>query len=90
MTTCIEVQEYRHDSDMVFITFAAPTLNPTVVIQCPIVLCPVVTFDHRTKHVDSIKKADGVWQPEGLLLPHQTIRVRLYPKDKSTAFLSAG
>lgn len=83
----VEFEEVRRDNDYVFINFAIPTVNPTVVITGPDHLHAHVGFDHREKR--KIKQHGNTWQLEGILLPHQNIRVRWHNKADSTKWLAS-
>jgi hypothetical protein len=79
LTMWAEYEEIRSENDQHLIVFQHPTLNPHVQVSGHPSLNIRSGFSHREKW-SSMQLGAGASELEGLLLPHQHIRVRWWPK----------
>jgi hypothetical protein len=73
-TVFVKISETRPDNGEHFYSFSHATLNPNVQVNAPEGFKWLVSFAHRDKAKEGKYSASA--RLEGLLLPHQSIRVR--------------
>lgn len=88
VTLNTEFEETYPENGMTFVTYAISTANPSVMIYAPDDIEVSAGFGSRQEHLIT-KRGDHTWQMDGVLLPHQDIRVRWWRKDQSEKWLPA-
>lgn len=81
-----EFEETYLENDVMFVTYSSSTMNPTVMVYGPEDFEYAAHFGSRQKHLMT-KKGDHTWQLDGVLLPHQDIRIRWWKKEQSKKWL---
>jgi hypothetical protein len=81
ITVSMEFEETKHANDFTFSGFGFPTISPCVIVDAPQEVAVTVRFDHRDKASQLTNKRAQVWQLEGVLLPHQDIRIHWHRKS---------
>jgi len=82
-----EYEETMMENDWTFVGFSFPTVNPLVTIYAPEELEAKAIFDHREKKKALTQKGPHAWQLDGVLLPHQDIRIHWYKKSDNKTWL---
>jgi hypothetical protein len=79
------------DHGLEVLSFRYPLVEPTILVEAPDSLLVSATFSHRTRYRDEAPPESGVisHRLEGVLLPHQDIRIYWHRKDVFDAWSRA-